>query len=200
MKSEMPFLGITSARRRAVLRPVLRDPAHRLTSRAEWESTVRLLWEDATHREERYAALDLLRLPTYRGWLDAEVLPLARDLIVTGAWWDLVDETAHVVGEALLTEPEAVAPIMRAWAVEPDMWLRRVSVISQLGHRERTDRALLEDVIVPNLDDREFFVRKAIGWALRQYARTEPDWVRAFVETHADRLSGLSRREALRHL
>jgi 3-methyladenine DNA glycosylase AlkD len=200
MKSEMPFLGITSARRRAVVRPVLRDPAHRFASRAEWEVGVRALWDGATRREERYAALDLLRLPTYRVWHDAEVLPLARDLIVSGAWWDLVDETAHVVGEALLAEPTAVAPVMRDWAVDPDRWLRRVAVISQLWHRDRADTALLEATILPNLDDRDFFVRKAIGWALRQHARTDPDWVRAFVAAHADRLSGLSCREALKHL
>ena len=91
------------------------------------------------------------------------------------------------------------------WSGDEDsLWVRRTAMLSQLRHEERTDTDLLERVLVANLDDtaygREFFVRKALGWALRQHARTAPDWVRAFVSTHADRLSGLSRREALKHL
>ncbi|PRY63325.1 DNA alkylation repair enzyme [Knoellia remsis] len=89
---------------------------------------------------------------------------------------------------------------MREWAERDDLWLRRSAIISQLRHRERTNTQLLEDVIVPNLGDREFFVRKAIGWALRQYARTNPAWVRDVVTRHTDSMSGLSRREALKHL
>ena len=91
------------------------------------------------------------------------------------------------------------------WSGDEDsLWVRRTAMLSQLRHEERTDTDLLERVLVANLDDtaygREFFVRKALGWALRQHARTAPAWVRAFVSTHADRLSGLSRREALKHL
>jgi 3-methyladenine DNA glycosylase AlkD len=91
-------------------------------------------------------------------------------------------------------------PLIRAWATDPDRWLRRTSIICQLAFRDRTDTALLSDVIVPNLADREFFIRKGIGWALRQYARTDPDWVRAFVAEHEAVISPLSRREALKHL
>ncbi|KGN40523.1 DNA alkylation repair protein [Knoellia aerolata] len=200
MKSEMPFLGLTSPARRALVRPILDDPALRLESREEWEGAVRRLWDEAEFREERYAALDLLRHRAYRTWHDPDVMPLVEHLVVTGAWWDLVDELSTVVGEALLVDPEGEGLRMREWAVSDDVWLRRSAIISQLRHEERTDEDLLEDVIETNLDDREFFVRKAIGWALRQYARTDPGWVREFVDRHTHRISGLSRREALRHL
>ncbi len=91
-------------------------------------------------------------------------------------------------------------PLIRGWAVDPDRWLRRSSIICQLGLAGRTDLDLLTEVIARNLADREFFVRKAIGWALRQYARTDPDWVRGFVAAHETSLSPLSRREAMKHL
>ena len=94
----------------------------------------------------------------------------------------------------------AVEPTVRRWSVDPDRWLRRSSIICQLGARTSTDRALLADVIDANLADREFFVRKAIGWALRQYARTDPDWVRSFVAARRAALSPLSYREAVKHL
>jgi 3-methyladenine DNA glycosylase AlkD len=89
---------------------------------------------------------------------------------------------------------------MRAWAESDDLWLRRSSIISQLTFAERTDTALLLECIEPNLADRSFWIRKAIGWALRQYARTDPQWVRATVAGFGDRMSGLSRREATKHL
>jgi len=91
-------------------------------------------------------------------------------------------------------------PLIRGWSKDPDRWLRRSSIICQLRFKERTDVELLTEVIDANLADREFFVRKAIGWALRQYARTDPDWVRAFVLARDGSLSPLSRREAMKHL
>lgn len=200
MKSAMPFLGLTSPGRREVVRPVLADPALRLDSRPAFERAVRCLWEGAEFREERYAALDLLRHRAYRSWRDPDLMPLVEHLVVTGAWWDLVDELASVVGEVLLIDPEGEGLRMRDWAERDDLWLRRSAIISQLKHGDDTDTRLLSDVIEPNLDDPEFFIRKAIGWALRQYARTDPVWVRAFVDRHTHRISGLSRREALKHL
>jgi 3-methyladenine DNA glycosylase AlkD len=200
MKSAMPFLGLTSPARRELVRPLLADPALRLETCAEWADVVRRLWDEAEFREERYAALDLLRHRTYRSWHDPDVMPLVEHLVVSGAWWDLVDELSNIVGDVLLVDPEGEGLRMREWAVSENLWLRRSAIISQLRHQERTDVALLEDVIEPNLDDHEFFVRKAIGWALRQYARTDPGWVVEFVDRHTHRISGLSRREALKHL
>ena len=200
MKSEMPFLGLTSPQRRALLAPLLADPALRIDSRSAWERSIRELWDGAEFREDRYAALALLRHRTYRSWRDPDVIWLVEHIVVTGAWWDYVDEVGNVVGEVLLLDPEGEGLRMRAWSEREDLWLRRSAILSQLRHGDRTDTSLLEDVIEPNLDDREFFIRKAIGWALRQYARTDPQWVRTFIAQHGDRLSGLSRREALKHL
>lgn len=199
MMSAMPYHGVTAPELRRLLRPHLR--MYQPADRASWEATVRTMWDEATHREERYAALALARHPTAKGWLDPPTLDLARHLIVTGAWWDLVDETAaHVVVPILARHPDDVTPVMRQWARDDDEWVRRAAVLSQLGRRAATDTGLLRDVIALNLDDRSFWLRKAIGWALREYARTDPDWVRAAVAAWGDRMAGLSRREALKHL
>lgn len=157
--------------------------------------------DEATHREDRYAATALAGHRAYRAWQDAETLPLYRHLVVTGAWWDHVDEVAtHRVGPILLSHRATGTPVVRSWATDEDLWLRRASVICQLGARDRTDVELLRHAVESNLDDPSFWLRKAIGWALRQYARTDPDWVRDRVAEWDGRLSGLSRREALRHL
>lgn len=199
MKSEMPFHGISAPELRALLRPLL--AAYRPASRAVWEADVRTLWDEASHREERYAATALARHRVARPWQDPDVLPLYRHLVVTGAWWDHVDEiAAHLVGGVLAGHRGDVTPVVRAWAGDADLWLRRTAVLSQLRHRADTDTALLHDVIVANLDDPSFWLRKAIGWALRAYARTDPDWVRAEVARLGDRLAPLSYREATKHL
>lgn len=197
MKSAMPFYGLTRPVMRTTIGPLLRE--RKFGERAEWEATVRALFDEATHREERYAALTLLRQPRYRSWRDVDVLPLVRHIAETGAWWDLVDEVSSVAGDALLADREQVSFALRQWAEDECLWVRRIAIIAQLGHRAQTDTDLLTDAIEPNIADREFFIRKAIGWALRVYAKTEPGWVGAFVVDHPE-LSGLSRREALKHL
>jgi 3-methyladenine DNA glycosylase AlkD len=204
MKSELPYVGLTAPELRALLRPLLVE--HRFVDRGSWEAAALELWDDATHREEWYATVALLRHRAYRTWLDPDLLPLLEHLVRTGAWWDVVDEIAsHLVGQVLLEHRAAVTPVMDAWSQDArSLWVRRTAMLAQLRHGEHTDTDLLERVLVANLDDtaygREFFVRKALGWALRQHARSDPAWVRTFVATHADRLSGLSRREALKHL
>lgn len=188
MKSEMPFLGVQKQPRTAALRPVF--AAEDLT-REQWLAASLELFDKAEYREERYAALALLR--RHRTWLNADDEPLLRHLVTAGAWWDLVDETA-----IKLVGPLRFDLDMRAWAVDEDIWIRRAAIICQVSCRDRTDPALLADVIEPNTEDRRFWVTKAIGWALRDYARTDPDWVRQFVDTHE--LAPLSVREATKHL
>jgi 3-methyladenine DNA glycosylase AlkD len=201
MKSPMPYRGITAPELKALLRPILAEAATQFGDRREWEGAVRELWDGATHREERYAATALTGHRAFRGWQDPETVPLYRHQVVTGAWWDLVDEVAsNRIGPILLSHNEEVTPTIFAWATDDDLWLRRTAIISQLTFKERTDLGLLRAAIEPNLEDTSFWIRKAIGWALRQYARTDPDWVRATVAEYDGRLSGLSRREALKHL
>lgn len=155
-------------------------------------------WREAAYREERYAAVALTGLPVARGALP--LLPLHEEMITSGAWWDLVDGVAPRIRDLLLAHPDQLGSVLRDWARSPDRWLRRSAVIAQLGAKHRTDTALLTEVIEVNTGDPEFFVRKAIGWALRDYARADEAWVRRFLAEHGHQLSPLTRREAAKHL
>jgi 3-methyladenine DNA glycosylase AlkD len=199
MKSLMPYYGVSAPVAKRVFTRVLAD--HLIEDRESWLATIRTLWYDATHREERYGALALAGHRTYLPYQDPDTLDLYRELIVTGAWWDFVDTLAsHRVGPNLRAHHRDVRPTIVAWSTDPDMWLRRTSIICQLGAKESIDLDLLTTCIEPNLGDREFFVRKAIGWALRQQAWTDAAWVQDYVRSNADRLSPLSRREALKNV
>lgn len=198
MKSTLPFYGVPSTPMRAIARAALE--AHPLPSVEAWRDTILALWHEATHREERYVALEVAGARRYRAYRTRDALPLYEELVVTGAWWDLVDPTAHLVRDLVRDEHDWAAERMREWSRDTDLWKRRVSIISQLGLRASTDWPLLQACIEPNLEDRDFFIRKAIGWALREYAKTEPARVARYVEECDPRLSPLSRREAMKHL
>jgi len=196
MKSEMPYRGVASPERKKLAARLFAE--HPLSDVDTWRSTVLRLWRAAEYREERYVALDLTG--RHAAWQTPELLPLYEELIVTGAWWDYVDEVANRrVGPLLLASPSVLTPVLRQWSTDGDLWKRRTSIICQLSFKEATDTALLTSAIEANLDDGDFFIRKGIGWALRQFAHAEPGWVRAFVESHPG-LSPLSVREALKHL
>jgi 3-methyladenine DNA glycosylase AlkD len=194
LKTTEPCLGVRLPDvRRIVAAAALEHPP---ASAAEVRAAAQALWREAAAREERYAAVALTGLPPARGVLD--LLPLYEEMITTGAWWDLVDSVAGRIRDLLLDHPTQLRPVLLAWARSPDRWLRRSAVIAQLGAKSRTDTALLAEVIEANAADPEFFVRKAIGWALRDLAKTDPAWVRSFLTDHE--LSPLSRREAAKHL
>jgi 3-methyladenine DNA glycosylase AlkD len=200
MKSVMPFYGVQAPRIRTICREVFAE--HPLGDRDSWLVTVRALWREATHREERYVAIALTGDRRYHGFQTADlVLDLYEELVVTGAWWDYVDEVAiRRIGPILRVQPSEVTPMLRAWAVDRDLWKRRTSIICQIGSKSATDRTLLTHAIDRNSDDQDFFIRKAIGWALREHAKVDPGWVRAFVASRDDALSGLSKREALKNI
>jgi 3-methyladenine DNA glycosylase AlkD len=192
MKSAMPFLGVRVPETRLIARTAAADVVDaEILHRAALE-----LWDEASHREERYAAMALLTLRPLRA--DPGVIPTIEHMVRTGQWWDITDELAHRLAEALDARPEPTAALVRSWSVDDDLWIRRIAILSQLGRRERVDTALLADVVDANLADPDFFIRKAIGWALRDCARTDPEWVRGYAERRP--LSPLSRREALKHL
>ncbi|MGI5131514.1 DNA alkylation repair protein [Pseudonocardia sp. CA-107938] len=196
MKSAMPFRGVPKPARARVLRAAL--ATHPVADAAELATTVDDLWDGAAYREERYLAMDLAAHRRHLPWVGLAWLPRLRGWIVDAGWWDVTDELANRhVGRLLRAHPAEVTPVVRSWISDPDRWLRRSSVICQLSSAAATDRDLLTDAIETNAADPDFFLRKAIGWALRQYARTDPDWVRAFVAAHPE-LSPLSKREALR--
>jgi 3-methyladenine DNA glycosylase AlkD len=198
MKSEMPFRGVPAPQRRELGGRLF--AAYPLSGEESWRATVLSIWRDAEYREERYLAVDLTGQRRYAAWQTPASVPMYEELIVTGAWWDFVDELAsRRIGPLLQAHRRTMTPVLRRWATDPDLWKRRTSIICQLGAKEDTDTDLLTTAIEANVDDRDFFIRKGIGWALRQFARTDPGWVRAFVDTHPG-LSPLSRKEATKHL
>jgi 3-methyladenine DNA glycosylase AlkD len=196
MKSAIPFLGVRVPEVRRLTKSATRS--HPPADIADLERSARRLWDEATYREERYAATALTGLRVAVGSLD--VMDLLEHMAVTGAWWDHVDEVAHRVGTVLAVHPEEVGPVVRRWIASDDLWLRRVAIICQLDRKADTDLALLTKAIDAASDSPELFLRKAIGWALRQHSKVDPEWVRDFVAEREQVLSGLSRREALKHL
>lgn len=198
LKSAMPMLGVTVPDVRTIVRRAARE--RKLASTAALEATAQVIWGGAAFREQRYAATELTNAQSARRLQTPQLLPLYKSMIVTGAWWDHVDEVSHRIGGLLRGHRDQLRPVIMDWAGSDDRWLRRTSIICQINAKSATDAALLSDVVTANAADPDFFVRKGIGWALRDYARTQPSWVRAFVEQHANVLSPLSQREALKHL
>jgi 3-methyladenine DNA glycosylase AlkD len=200
MKSAMPFHGVHAPAQRRIYRELF--AAHPVASFAAWRATVLTLWREAGHREERYAAVALASDRRYRAHRTSlAALALYEELIVTGAWWDLVDSVAtHPVAELLAGQRAPMTAALLAWSRSPDRWLRRAAIICQVNAKDATDLELLYACIEPNLPERDFFIRKAIGWALRAYAWTDPDEVAGYVGANQERLSPLSRREALKNL
>ncbi len=196
LKSAMPQLGVRVPEvRRIVKAEVAAAP---LASGDELRSAVLELFRTATYREERYAAIDLTASKLVR--TDLAMVPVYEEIIRTGAWWDLVDGVEDRLGRLLQAHRDVLTPVLLRWSTDPDFWIRRSSITAQLGAKANTDTGLLATVIEANLADREFFIRKAIGWALREYAKTDPAWVRQFAAAHGAALSPLSLREALRNL
>lgn len=199
MKSSMPYHGVPAPALRPVCKQIFADVE--LPSAAAWQREVLAIWRAAEYREERYAAIELSGLRRADAFQTPGSLPMYEEMIVSGAWWDYVDAIAgHRLYLLLKRHPEPMRTAMLDWSRSDDLWKRRSSIICQLRMKADTDLDLLYACIEPSLDSREFFLRKAIGWALRQYARTDPTEVTHYVAAHADRLSPLSQREALKHV
>ena len=198
MKSEMPFLGVQTPERRSAFRAVFAK--HPLDRFEQWRDAVQTLWRKARFREERYAAIELTGHRLYDRFQTLDALPIYEELVVTGAWWDYVDTIAsNRLGGLLRTHPKPMKSEMRRWSRDGDLWKRRSAILCQLSFKEKTDLRLLRDCVRPSMESSEFFLRKAIGWALREYAKTDAAWVRRFVRAHEDELNGLSKREALKN-
>ena len=196
MKTEMPFYGVLKAGRTPIVRHLVKQ--FKPSTGDEYESLVRTLWA-MPHREEKYIALSVAR--RFKSFIRPDRLPLYHDLIVEGSWWDFVDEVAtKLIGQLVLDHPGEVWPVVDGWAGHENMWLRRTAIICQIGAKEETDRRRLFLFSEAMLDEKEFFIRKAIGWALREYAKTDRQAVADFVRRHADEMSGLTYREASKHI
>ncbi len=195
MKHQFSFMGVAAPVRKAILSGIKKSEVVDLNE--PFPSWVRECWL-ASQREMQYAALDLLTARKKK--LTPEHLPMLEWMMLTRSWWDTVDGIAPgLAGAIFLRYPECRHQWTEAWLHHENLWLNRASLIFQLKYGRMTDWEFLRRAILTHIDSREFFIRKAQGWALRQYARVEPLEVKGFVEAHPE-LSGLAKREALKHL
>lgn len=194
MRNLFPFVGINSPDRKEIsahLRTIYKPQ-----SAAELKHWVDLLWE-MPEREYQYVGMDYLQRDVKL--LGPEDILWFEKCITQKSWWDTVDlVSGNYLGKFLKMHPQIFAETVTRFSQNENMWINRAAIISQLTYKQSTDTALLEKAILPHIRSKEFFLQKAIGWALRQYARTDAQWVMQFVAQHE--LMPLSRREALKHL
>jgi 3-methyladenine DNA glycosylase AlkD len=195
MRNQFPFLGLTAPRMTQLNREVLAGlPA---PTEPDLIAVARACWT-RPEREYQYFACAYLRRHVRAG--SPRLLPTLRELITTKSWWDTVDTlAAHTVGPLVAAHPVLLST-MDEWVEDENLWLVRTAILYQLRYKERTDADRLFRYCAKQAGHRDFFIRKAIGWALRDYSRTDPARVRSFVEEHRGELSPLSVREATRHL
>lgn len=195
--NQFEFLGLAAPVRRAAVKAI---------GKVKWQSSAdllaaaELLWQKP-EREYRYTAVDLLR--QHSAQLSVNELPALQALLLQDAWWETVDGLSAVIAEvmhaAVQQKPNAAAT-MDVWLKHPSHWVRRSAMLHQLGWRLDTDTTRLFSYAIQLADEKEFFIRKAIGWALRDYARWNPQAVTDFLQENRNRLSGLTVREAAKHL
>lgn len=195
MKDQFAFFGVQTPQRRTIQKPLLAAAKGAVAN--DLFDIADVLWHQA-EREAQYVGCDLLR--KHATVLDPDDIARLRTLITSKSWWDTVDALAiHPVGTLVTNHPE-LQGVMDEWIDDPNIWVARTAILHQLRFKDSVDQARLFGYAERRAGDSEFFIRKALGWALRSYARVAPDAVRTFVESHDDQLSGLTKREALKHM
>ena len=196
MKTKAPFYGVQKPERVEIFRQMIK--IYKPNTHNEYIKAVDSLWI-LPHREEKYAAIEYAM--AYPEFITLESLKTYEKMIRDGAWWDLVDGiAAHLVGGALKNNRETVRPILDRWINNKSMWLRRAAIISQIRHKDLTDPNQLFKFCKVQAHEDDFFIRKAIGWALREYSKTNPERVKEFILDNQGVLSSLSYREGSKHL
>lgn len=199
MRQQFPFIGVKASERKQFERPYFKEWKKELRKQEmphlNWMALDRLWQEEA--REFQYVVCDFVK--TCENFLQPSDLQVLLHFITTKAWWDTVDSLAKPIGHLVHTYPELL-PEVDLWMTSQNLWLKRLSIIHQLSFKENTDTDLLTRAIEANLGSKEFFINKAIGWALREYAKTDPDWVKAFIKEKQAQLNPLSLREASKYL
>ncbi len=192
MQNRFSFLGIPKPVLKQLIKPYLQ-----ISRKLEfdWEF-VRLCWENP-NREVQYVAVEYILLHE-KQFLDTDIDKI-RELITEKSWWETVDSLDCVAGTIVMKYPY-LKEKMRQWSLSENLWLRRVAIDFQQKYKEKTDTALLEEIICNNFGSNEFFINKAIGWSLREYSKVNPEWVRGFVDRYRDVLSNLSIKEASKYL
>ena len=194
MKNKFPYLGIKTPERRVLTKSFVK----------EWKKDVKVDWEfvwkcyGLPEREFQY--LSMAYLETVRKCLTPDDIGHIEKLITTKSWWDTVDSFESFVGDLVLRYPKLKQTLIPRWIESENIWLKRVSIIYQLRFKDKTDTDVLSRAIMENTETKEFFVDKAIGWALREYSKTNKDWVRRFVDKNREALSSLSVREASKYI
>lgn len=195
MKIEMPFYGVQAPIRKHIATTAKKT--HPITSQEEFLQVISTLWNEQ-YREALYMALEIAA--RHKRFRDTASFPLFIRMTQTADHWDTLDWiAADFIGERVLAD-RSQERLLEEWTHSERMWLRRASLLAHLKHKGATNQELLSQTIQTLMHEKEFFIRKAIGWVLRQYSRTNPDWVRHFIQEHEDQLSGLSKREGSKHL
>lgn len=193
MKIKFPFLGIQKPQRQKISKEFIKEA--KKTKAVDWD-TVDRLW-DLPEREFQYLAVDyLIALNDY---IKPEDIARIEKLITTKSWWDTVDAIASViVGQMCKNHPQLIESHIKKWSESDNIWLKRTAILFQLKYKENTDVNLLSRIIKENSEEKEFFITKAIGWILREYSKTDKEWVREFIRNNA--LQPLSIREGIKYI
>jgi 3-methyladenine DNA glycosylase AlkD len=193
MKDHFPFLGIKSPLRKELEKQFFKETG--ILKEDFNQEFVEGLWEK-DEREYQYTAI------TYMGKFikkfPKDAIRFLEKLLTTKSWWDSVDSIAPLAGEMARRYPELIDETLNRWSVDDNFWLRRSAILFQLKYKQQTNEELLYNYIVKNADSKEFFIQKAIGWALREYSKTNPESVRLFIE--GNQLAPLSIREGSKYL
>ncbi|MEL7533849.1 MAG: DNA alkylation repair protein [Bacteroidota bacterium] len=195
MKDHFPFHGIKSPERKQLQKPLIASAVgpDKIVPRRVIED----LWQ-LPQREYQYVAMDLLEKYARKG--PPAYIDLYVELICQKSWWDTVDMLCNSVWKHFLSHPEQRIPYSQQWISSDNMWLQRTALIFQRKSKADTDWEMLQDYILLVCESKEFFIRKAIGWALRDFSKHRPDLVGEFLARHGERLSPLSNREASKYL
>ena len=193
MQDKFRFLGVRGATRTEIYKKYFPDA--RKTKTIDWDF-VENCW-NKEEREFQYAVVYYLK--AMQKFLKREDISRLKYLIVTKSWWDTVDLLAKVVG-SLIIRIEGYDQIMLEWSKDSNIWLRRVAILYQLSLKDKVDKQVLDEILVNNLGDSEFFINKAIGWALRDYSKYNPEWVREFIKKNKENMANLSIREASKYI
>ena len=193
MQDKFRFLGVRGATRTEIYKKYFPDA--RKTKTIDWDFV-----ENCWNKEEReFQYVVVYYLKAMQKFLKREDISKLKYLIVTKSWWDTVDLLAKVVG-SLVIRIEGYDQIMLEWSKDSNIWLKRVAMLHQLSFKEKVDEGLLEKILLANLGDNEFFINKAVGWALRDYSKFNPEWVKEFIENNKMNMANLSLREASKYL
>ena len=193
MQDKFRFLGVRGATRTEIYKKYFPDA--RKTKTIDWDFV-----ENCWNKEEReFQYVVVYYLKAMQKFLKREDISRLKYLIVTKSWWDTVDLLAKVIG-SLIIRIKGYDQIMLEWSKDSNIWLRRVAILYQLSLKDKVDEQILDNILVNNLGDNEFFINKAIGWALRDYSKFNPEWVREFIKKNKDNMANLSIREASKYL